>query len=150
MGCHFLLQEIFGSRDRTHVFCVSCFGRHILYHCTAWENPSQNIYSFFFFNCSGFCRTMKWISHGFTCVPIFILHSLVSCCHLTQTPWTLDHLTKRLGMNLKCRSYRKVNTENIIYMWNVNKLIETNNKVMVTRNWGVGEIGRHWSKSMHF
>ena len=105
---------------------------------------------FFFFNCSGFCRTLKWISHGFTCVPIFILHSLVSCCHLTQTPWTLDHLTKRLGMNLKCRSYRKVNTENIIYMWNVNKLIETNNKVMVTRNWGVGEIGRHWSKSMHF
>ena len=81
---------------------------------------------------------------------IFILHSLVSCCHLTQTPWTLDHLTKRLGMNLKRRSHRKVNTENIIYMWNVNKLIETNNRVMVTRNWGVGEMGRRWSKSMHF
>ena len=24
---------------------------------------------FFFFNCSGFCHTLKWISHGFTCVP---------------------------------------------------------------------------------
>ena len=23
----------------------------------------------FFFNCSGFCHTLKWISHGFTCVP---------------------------------------------------------------------------------
>ena len=81
---------------------------------------------------------------------IFIHHSLVHCCCLTQTPWTLDHLTKRLGMNLKHRSYRKVNTENIIYMWNVNKLIETNNRVMVTRNWGVGEMRRRWSKSMHF
>ena len=25
--------------------------------------------SFFFFNCSGFCHTLKWISHGFSCVP---------------------------------------------------------------------------------
>ena len=25
--------------------------------------------SFFFFNCSGFCHTLKWNSHGFTCVP---------------------------------------------------------------------------------
>ena len=25
--------------------------------------------NFFFFNCSGFCHTLKWISHGFTCVP---------------------------------------------------------------------------------
>ena len=24
---------------------------------------------FFFFNCSGLCHTLKWISHGFTCVP---------------------------------------------------------------------------------
>ena len=23
----------------------------------------------FFFNCSGFCHTLTWISHGFTCVP---------------------------------------------------------------------------------
>ena len=22
-----------------------------------------------FFNCSGFCHTLKWISHGFTCIP---------------------------------------------------------------------------------
>ena len=25
--------------------------------------------SSFFFYCSGFCHTLKWISHGFTCVP---------------------------------------------------------------------------------
>ena len=25
--------------------------------------------SFFFFYCSGFCHTLKWNSHGFTCVP---------------------------------------------------------------------------------
>ena len=24
---------------------------------------------FFFFYCSGFCHTLKWISHGFTCIP---------------------------------------------------------------------------------
>ena len=29
-----------------------------------------NIYSFFFFlYCSGFCHTLKWNSHWFTCVP---------------------------------------------------------------------------------
>ena len=26
-------------------------------------------FSFFFFICSGFCHTLKWNSHGFTCVP---------------------------------------------------------------------------------
>ena len=26
-------------------------------------------YIFFFFYCSGFCHTLKWISHGFTSVP---------------------------------------------------------------------------------
>ena len=30
-------------------------------------NPLQ--YSFFFFYCSEFCHTLKWNSHGFTCVP---------------------------------------------------------------------------------
>ena len=40
--------------------------------------PSSNRAGFFFFiswrlitsqHCSGFCHTLKWISHGFTCVP---------------------------------------------------------------------------------
>ena len=38
------------TRDQTP---VSCTGRQI----------------FFFFYCSGFCHTLKWNSHGFTCVP---------------------------------------------------------------------------------
>ena len=29
-------------RDRTLVFCVSCIGRQILYHCTRWEVPPEN------------------------------------------------------------------------------------------------------------
>ena len=33
------------------------------------ENVLTLILFFFFFNCSGFCHTLKWISHGFTCVP---------------------------------------------------------------------------------
>ena len=29
-GCHFLLQGIFPTGDRTHVSCISCIGRWIL------------------------------------------------------------------------------------------------------------------------
>ena len=38
-GWHFLLQGIFLIRDGTHVSCVSCTGRQILYHCTIWASP---------------------------------------------------------------------------------------------------------------
>ena len=37
MGCHFLLQGSSQRRDPTPISCVSCIGRHILYHCTPWE-----------------------------------------------------------------------------------------------------------------
>ena len=30
-------------RDRTHVSCVSCFGRCVLYHCATWEAPSGTV-----------------------------------------------------------------------------------------------------------
>ena len=30
--CHFLLQGISQPRDRTHISCVSCIGRQILFH----------------------------------------------------------------------------------------------------------------------
>ena len=33
------------------------------------ENGYLLQYSFFFFICSEFCHTLKWNSHGFTCVP---------------------------------------------------------------------------------
>ena len=32
VGCHSLLQSIFPTRDGTHVSCVPCIGRWILYH----------------------------------------------------------------------------------------------------------------------
>ena len=32
----------------------------------SWGLSDRN---FFFFYCSGFCHTLKWNSHGFTCVP---------------------------------------------------------------------------------
>ena len=38
VGCHFLFQEISQLRDWTHISCVSCNGRRILYHCTTWES----------------------------------------------------------------------------------------------------------------
>ena len=28
-------------RDQTHVSCISCNGKQILYHCTTWEAPPQ-------------------------------------------------------------------------------------------------------------
>ena len=37
VGCHFLLWGSSRPVDRTHVSCVSCIGRQILYHCTTWE-----------------------------------------------------------------------------------------------------------------
>ena len=47
VNCHFLLQEIFPTQDWT--FFIFIFLN--------------------FFICSGFCHTLKWNSHGFTCVP---------------------------------------------------------------------------------
>ena len=34
-----------------------------------YMTTGKTIVFFFFFYCSGFCRTLKWNSHGFTCVP---------------------------------------------------------------------------------
>ena len=44
VGCCLLLQGIFpvvvtlpNDDDQTGVFCVSCIGRQVLYHCAIWE-----------------------------------------------------------------------------------------------------------------
>ena len=37
VGCHFLLQGTFLTRDQTLVPCFSSTGRQILYHCASWE-----------------------------------------------------------------------------------------------------------------
>ena len=46
-------------------FCILLF--IMIFH---YKNFSCCVTSFFFFlYCSGFCHTLKWNSHGFTCVP---------------------------------------------------------------------------------
>ena len=39
VGWHVLLQVIFPTRDQTHISCVSCIGRWILYHCATYIFP---------------------------------------------------------------------------------------------------------------
>ena len=61
------------ARDRTCIFCISCIGRHILYHWTTWNAPP-----------SPYPQTMKkkkekiwfatWSLHGET-------HQWTSCAH---------------------------------------------------------------------
>ena len=36
-------RDSFWPRDQTHVFCVSCIGKQILYHCATWEAPLYSI-----------------------------------------------------------------------------------------------------------
>ena len=44
MGCHFLSRGFSQTRDQTHISCISCPGRRILYHCTNkrmnWTQPN--------------------------------------------------------------------------------------------------------------
>ena len=55
----FLLLESSRPMDQTHISCISCIGRQILYHCTTWEDPYQlvwmlkeHIYDMIFMICS--------------------------------------------------------------------------------------------------
>ena len=43
------------SRDRTHIFCVSCIGRRVLYRCTTWEDPLFTCVAGYFFLCVCVC-----------------------------------------------------------------------------------------------
>ena len=36
VGCHFLFQGSSWPKDQTHISCVSCVGRQILYHRATW------------------------------------------------------------------------------------------------------------------
>ena len=38
VGCHFLLQRSSRPRDQTHIFCISCIARWIVFHCDTWED----------------------------------------------------------------------------------------------------------------
>ena len=64
----------------TWILSLLIFPQHLFYHCI-WLVLAKSFFlfslkpmnlrhsSFFFFFCSGFCHTLKWNSHGFTCVP---------------------------------------------------------------------------------
>ena len=45
-----------------HIFRYSCAHTFLFFFPIIY-------WLFFFFICSGFCHTLKWNSHGFTCVP---------------------------------------------------------------------------------
>ena len=44
-GCHFLYQEIFLTRHQTHISCISCLDRRVLYQCATWGSPLPNLLS---------------------------------------------------------------------------------------------------------
>ena len=61
--------------------CTNLCG-YILHHHNSFKSNMQHVFFCFFYfiffiswrlitlqYCSGFCHTLKWISHGFTCVP---------------------------------------------------------------------------------
>ena len=51
-------------RDGTHVSCIACGFFFLFFPFTfiSWRLITLQY-------CSGFCHTLMWISHGFTCVP---------------------------------------------------------------------------------
>ena len=58
LSCH--LQNTFSLLQAPHFNCFPNYFVMVLYKRTTF---------IFFFYCSGFCHTLTWISHGFTCVP---------------------------------------------------------------------------------
>ena len=85
---------------------ITHWTQHLVYLSQEADSSQGSTLLFFFFNCSGFCHTLKWISHGFTCVPHpdppshLPLHpippgkpcmsaQLLSPLRLLGTPWTV-------------------------------------------------------------
>ena len=42
-GCCFLLQGFSWPRDRTHISCISCIGRQVLYHHVTWSTLVSSV-----------------------------------------------------------------------------------------------------------
>ena len=83
VGSHSLLQGIFVTRDWTHIFCISCIGRRILYHWATWE--VINFYTL------KYIIVLCWISGSLyhSSLPWFILPSSWSLPHIYL--WCLIH-----------------------------------------------------------
>ena len=69
----------FRPSNQTHVSCISCIGRQILYHWATWEAPKATIdhpramWSWPCFNKTLFMDTEIWISYQFHLTPNVIL-----------------------------------------------------------------------------
>ena len=61
VGCRFRMS---GSHARIETWDHQNFSHTKTGNQSLLKSPD-----FFFFYCSGFCHTLKWNSHGFTCVP---------------------------------------------------------------------------------
>ena len=56
---------------------LGCFGSYVFHFCPFRSHLYLSFFPFIFISwrlitlqyCSGFCHTLTWISHGFTCVP---------------------------------------------------------------------------------
>ena len=46
-------------RNRTWVFCISCIGRQIFYHCATWEEYTQHVSSFLLLTLT--CKFYCWL-----------------------------------------------------------------------------------------
>ena len=74
--------------------------------------------TFFFFFCSGFCHTLKWNSHGFTCVPHPDPPSHLPLPWLLLSSWSRRKLV--LGRNLACPGVRRGHPRALISVYLVN------------------------------
>ena len=59
-------RESFWPRDWTHVFCVSCIGRQILYHWATWETHLSHEWVEVTQSCPTLCDPMGYTIHGFS------------------------------------------------------------------------------------
>ena len=76
--CRQILYKL-NSQGNSCIYMIVIHFFFLAVYITSWPSISffflwlKNIFlfffSFFFFYCSGFCHTLKWNSHGFTCVP---------------------------------------------------------------------------------
>ena len=56
-----------GGRENNCICIFEVCGKCLQEHC--WYLENTILFLFIIFFCSEFCHTLKWNSHGFTCVP---------------------------------------------------------------------------------
>ena len=72
-----------GPRGQTHISCISCIGRWVIYPCATWEAPWFGYFCFNFYwsiivlkSCVSFYCTAKWISDTYTQISPLVLDFL--------------------------------------------------------------------------